>query len=122
AENRRRIARLASTFVVGALLGVAVPGPVFGARPAGRPGEQEIGDAIATLTADPNLATERKTHFLQWEGSSRSRPATPAGWMHWILALFAWIAEAPRALLWVAVALLTALLTRYIVRLRVRGG
>src|SRR5207247_3130626 len=120
-ETRRRIARLASTFVVGALVAVAVPRPLSAARSA-RPGETEVGAAIATLKADPNLAAERKRHILQWAGSSTARPAPAAGWMHWIADLFAWIAEAPRALLWVAAAFLTGLLAWYIVRLRVGGA
>ena len=120
-ETRRRIARLASTFVVGALIAVAVPRPLSAARSA-RPGETEVGAAIATLRADPNLAAERKRHILEWAGSSTARPAQPPGWMRWIADLFSWIAEAPRALLWVAAAFLTGLLAWYIVRLRVGGA
>jgi uncharacterized protein DUF4129 len=118
AENRRRIGRLASAFVIGALLAVAVPRLLVAAPSGGRPGEQEVAGAIETLKADPNLATEGKRHILQWAGASKSRPAPRAGWMQWIVDLFAWIAEAPRALLWVAAAFLTALLAWYIVGLR----
>jgi hypothetical protein len=117
-ETRGRIAR----FFIGALVALAVPGAISAARSAGRPGETEVGAAIATLRADPNLAAERKRHILQWAGSSTARPAPAAGWMHWIGDLFAWIAEAPRALLWVAAAFLTGLLAWYIVRLRVGGA
>jgi hypothetical protein len=122
AENRRCMAWLASTLIIGALLAVPVPLLVFAAPSADRPGEKEVGEAIATLKADPNLATEGKRHILQWAGASKSRPDLRAGWMHWIVDLFAWIAEAPRALLWVAAAFLTGLLAWYIVRLRVGGA
>ena len=109
------------------LLLVALLGAGTAAQPpAAPPGSTSpdaaaIARALEQVRADPNLATQRTFRTLRWisEPSSRSLP----GWLRWIVSFFGWMAQSARLLVWVAAALLAALLAVYIVRIiRAREG
>ena len=95
------------------------------AADAPRPTQAQVDDALATVKADPNLAFGRTVRTLQW----RSEPSDSSGWLaglfvvvKWIVGFLAWIATAGRALVWVAAAVLAALLVVYLARVvRARG-
>jgi hypothetical protein len=85
----------------------------------GRPDAASITRAIEQVKADPNLATERKIHWLQWR-KEQSKPMP--GWLRWLLGLAQWIEQQGRALVWVSAAVLAAFLAVFITRvLRTRS-
>jgi hypothetical protein len=85
-------------------------------------GQAEITRAIATVKADPNLATQRTIKTLRWTRTAAKRSRMPA-WLIWIVGLFRWLDQSARLLVWGAAAGLAALLVVYIVRtVRGHGG
>lgn len=78
----------------------------------------DIERALETLEADPNLGTRRKARMLRWiqdgdQGRQRERP----GWARWLAGLFGWIASSARLLVWIACALVAAMVVVMLVRL-----
>ena len=91
------------------------------------PARIDVRKALDKVESDPNLAAERSVNMLRWAGAE---PATDEPWWRelanslarWFRGLFGWLAESGRYVVWVAGALLAALLVAYVVRLvRVRG-
>jgi Domain of unknown function (DUF4129) len=84
------------------------------------PTEQQISKAASAVEADPNFATDRKVSTLHWRFDtdrpehSRSRIAE---WLAWLAALFGFIAQSARVLMWVAIAIAAGLIVLYILRL-----
>jgi hypothetical protein len=106
--------------LIAALLFSKPAWPAPESTPPSYPTESQVVVAVAKLKTDPNLAATRKMHMLRWAGQAQKPPGTLPGWMRWIWALFMWLAEAGRVLLWVGGALVVGLLALYIARL-IRG-
>jgi hypothetical protein len=79
------------------------------------PTRAEIERVLATVKADPNLATERTIKTLRWTttGAASERPA----WFTWIAGLFRWIDQSARVLVWCAAILLAGFLVVSCVRM-----
>jgi Domain of unknown function (DUF4129) len=106
------------------LLGVFMsPGEQALAQVAPGPSPAQIAAAVETVSADPNIATTRKRPVLRWvKSAAEERPAPDLGWVRWLQGLFAWLATASRAIVWVAAAVLVAVLAIFLLRLaRARG-
>ena len=122
-ERRARAALGAALALL--LAARAAPAQPPPAEPAAAPTPEQVDEALATVKADPNLALGRTVRTLQW----RSEPQARSGWLEslfavfrWIAGLLTWVATAGRALVWVAAAVLAALLVIYLVRVvRARG-
>lgn len=93
------------------------------------PTAAQVEEAVALVKADPNLATERTMKTLKWASKPRQSSGKWPAWLEglfrlfgWIGALFAWLAQSGRVLVWVIAAVLAALLIIYITRVvRTRG-
>jgi hypothetical protein len=81
------------------------------------PTEASIAAALAELKADPNLASERSMRTLRWLDSNKPRAVRSTGWLAWLGELMQWIATGGRVIVWLAVAVLAALLALLIARL-----
>ena len=79
------------------------------------PARAEIARVLATVKADPNLATERTIKTLRWT-TTRAASERPA-WLTWIADLFRWIEESARVLVWCGAILLAGLLVVACVRM-----
>jgi hypothetical protein len=80
------------------------------------PNGTAVREALAQLQADPNLATERSMRVLKWVQATE-QPREKGEWLEWLAEFFGWLAQSSRVLLWVAAAVLAALLVLYIYRL-----
>src|SRR3954468_20949945 len=95
---RSRVERLAAAAVLVAAMSIAAGPPASAAQsgpaPAGgTPDRAEIARAIATVKADPNLATERTIKTLRWKINPSRRTSKMPAWLSWIGGLFAWLGE-----------------------------
>jgi hypothetical protein len=112
--------------VAALLLITALPLSAAGASgasvPSGNsaPDRAEIARALETVKADPNLAAERTIRSLHWAHKSDSDPGERSTSLDWLIQLMTWIAQSARIVIWVAAALLVALLGIYLLSL-VRG-
>jgi Domain of unknown function (DUF4129) len=70
--------------------------------------DAEIVAAIDKVKADPNLAQERKTRTLRWQGGNK--PSQPSSFGRWITNFFIWLAQLSRVLMWVVGGVLAAAL------------
>ena len=86
------------------------------ATPGPAPTAAEVASALEALRRDPNVTNEQTIRTLKWRGDEASAPKTDERWWRWIASLFAWFAQSTRYLLWLAVAVLAALLVVYIGR------
>jgi hypothetical protein len=77
----------------------------------------DVAAAIEKVKADPNLATERTIKTLEWTRSADSRETRLPAWLAWLGGLFRWFEQSARLLVWVAVAVLAALLVTYLLRI-----
>jgi hypothetical protein len=121
-----RSPRFRSTLAVA--LAVCCAGPVAAQESVaeGRPGiptRAEVREAIDRVAKDPNLATERTAPTLRWVRNDEAQRDVP-GWLQSLLSLarfvrglFGWVASSARALLWVAAAILAAVLAVFLLRL-----
>ena len=77
-----------------------------------------VGAAIQKLKNDPNLKFSRYVHTLRWAGKNAKEPATdnPA-WLDWLLNLFRWVGEVGRIFVWVACAIVAAVIVIFVVRI-----
>ena len=99
-------------------------------REPSSPTRAEVRDALDRVAKDPNLATERTVRTLHWaKNDDSSRDVS--GWQQALYAvagfvrgLFGWLAASARVFLWVAAAILAALLVVFLLRLArsIRGG
>ncbi len=92
--------------------------------------QAEVREALDRVAKDPNLATERTVRTLRWV-QTEDAPRDVPGWLQALFAvarfmrgLFGWFAASARVLLWVAAAILAALLVVFLLRLArsMRGG
>jgi Domain of unknown function (DUF4129) len=124
---RSRIERHAASAILAAAVIAAHP-PVSAAQDGpglstAAPDRAEISRAIASVKADPNLATERTIKTLRWKAAAAQRPWRWPGWFSWIGGFFGWLAESIRAIVWLAAAALAGLLVVYLSRIaRTRLG
>jgi hypothetical protein len=70
----------------------------------------DVEQAIAKVKADPNLAQEQKVRTLRWQEKADNAPKKPSSWLIWIRNLFIVIATTSRAIVWLAIAVVIALL------------
>lgn len=101
-----------------AVLLLLVPPALAQEAPAGEPRpitRADVSRALEQVRADPNLSPSRTIRFLRWTSSPDERGTSR--WLEWIAGLFRWIAETGRVLVWVAAALLAALLAVRLIRL-----
>lgn len=110
-----RLACIVAAMVVA--LAVAAAAQTPNPRQTTRPQMSEIERALATVKADPNLATEHTIKTLKWKSSGDQKPPTIPAYLRWILDLFRWLDQSARVLVWVAAAVLAGLLAVYITRL-----
>src|SRR5689334_10076767 len=93
------------------------------------PTPAQIDEAVEVVKADPNLATERSMKTLKWASKPRNGDGRWPAWLEgffrlfgWIGALFGWLAQSGRVLMWILAAVLVGLLLIYILRVvRSRG-
>jgi hypothetical protein len=81
-----------------------------------KPDRAEIARAINIVKSDPNLATERTIRTLRWVNKADPPPPTSNS-LEWLFQLMTWFAQFARTLVWVAVALLAALIVIFVLRL-----
>jgi Domain of unknown function (DUF4129) len=86
------------------------------------PTKVEIERAIATVKADPNLATEKKVTRLVWNSQLKPRERRTSRNWSWLSDLFQWIADGSAIVVWVLLAGLASLLVVFIVRLVRQNG
>ena len=96
--------------------GTAVAQPV--AANVERPSDGDIEQALEATRADPNLSPERKVRTLRWIGGQTQTPRAP--WVIWLMQTTAWFANSARRLVWIAGAVLLALVIVSLVRARRR--
>jgi hypothetical protein len=118
-DSKRHLAAAVLAIAVAAATAVTAQEPE--ARPP-LPTDAEIVSAVQAVKGDPNLATERTVKMLRWKNGSQP-PATRPAWLAWVAGLVRWFEESARALVWVVVAILIAVLGAFIVRvLQSRGA
>lgn len=121
--DARRVATAAVLMIAMLTLAAAPAQPESAQLRAGMPGQAEIEQALDTVKADPNLATERTIKTLRWKESGETKPSTMPAWLIWVIGLFRWIEQSARLLVWGAAIVLAGFLAVYIVRtLRMSGG
>lgn len=88
------------------------------------PTRAQTDAAAEAVKADPDIAPKRTIRTLQWDGPKPkdAQRSGPPEWLRWIVELFRWVAQSARLVVWVAAAVLVALVAYYVVRLlRGRG-
>jgi len=87
------------------------------------PTDAEVGRAIDTVKADPNLSTTRQIKTLRWKDRAAPRPTDQPAWILWIVGLFRWFNQAARVVVWFAAALAAGFLGVFIYRIvQAHGG
>jgi hypothetical protein len=84
----------------------------------------DVQQAVEELEADPNLGTSRTARTLRWitDDTPEQRRDRP-GWVKWLGELLRWLTGSARLLVWVACALLAAVVVIFVMRLlRERSG
>src|SRR5688572_17887377 len=78
----------------------------------------EVLQARDAVAADPALGTERTTKVLRWRSDNEEATARKErpGFARWLVEFLGWFAGSARILVWVAVALLAALVAVYLAR------
>jgi Domain of unknown function (DUF4129) len=117
-RHARRAGLLATAIVAlaGAAAGAASEGAAAGGV-GGTPDQARIVRSLETLRSDPNLATTRTISTLHWVDRAHKAEHPPGSLLTWIATLFAWFAQTTRVLVWVAVAVLAAVLVIYVYNL-----
>jgi hypothetical protein len=113
-------AAIAAAILAVLLIGTTVP--ALAAQPpprdvASAPDRAEIDRAIASVKADPNLATDRTIKTLRWKGATQKGPMQFPGWLSWLAAFFVWIAESTRVLVWFGAFALAGVVVVYLLRI-----
>jgi hypothetical protein len=85
------------------------------ATPGVAPTRAEVATALEAVRNDPNVTNEQTIRTLKWR-QAEAPSKRDARWWRWIASLFAWFAQSTRYLLWLAAAVLAALLVVYIGR------
>jgi len=115
--SRSRWRIVAWTLAVALVIAVAGPQAQRGGAPVSGPvpTEAEIERAVQAVKADPNFATQRTMKILQWHREPPQGMTRPT-WLSWLAGLVRWIEQSGRMLIWMALAVLAALLAGYIAR------
>jgi len=88
------------------------------ATPVGpAPTRTDIQHALEAVEADPNVAPEKSVRTLKWVQTSDPEPHERSGSLQWLVELMSWFAQSARVVVWVAVALVAALLVVFVLRL-----
>jgi hypothetical protein len=103
---------LTAALTIGVVAGQREPA----AARAGSFEETEIADAIDSVRADPNLATERTITILRWTASAGAKRSRMPAWFTWIGGLFRWLEQSARLLMWGGAGALAVMLVAYIFR------
>jgi hypothetical protein len=77
--------------------------------------DAEIARALAAVKADPNLATQQTIKLLRWRSPMARRP-TEHGLLEWLAGLARWLDQSARVLMWVALAVLAAVIAAFLVK------
>jgi hypothetical protein len=77
--------------------------------------ENQVAEALAAVSSDPNLGGERTMTMLRWREQQR-KPSSNVGWLAWVAGLFGWLMTSARYLVWVGVAVLAGWLAVYVWR------
>ena len=80
------------------------------------PDDAAIARALATVKADPNLATARTIKTLRWKRSATRKPSGTPAWLEWLVGLFRWFDQGARLFVWCAAVVLAGMLGAYIYR------
>ena len=113
-HNRFSRPRLA-LLIAACWLCLAMPALVQAQSETGSPTDAEIAAAIDKVKADPNLAQERTTRTLRWQGDNK--PRQPSSFGRWITNFFVWLGQLSRVLVWVVGGLLAIALLTFIYRM-----
>jgi hypothetical protein len=130
--SRRELRTVLLTLVLGLLWALDAHGAAAKQLPvaAGQaPTPAQVDEAVAAVKTDPNLAPERKVKTLRWASKPRESSGKWPAWLSgiiglfkWVGALFGWLAQSARVVVWIIAAVLVGLLLVYITRLvRSRG-
>jgi hypothetical protein len=94
------------------------PAPAVAQGEGGPYSPATVGAAIEKLKNDPNLKFSRYVHTLRWAGKNEQQPTTTVpSWLDWLLNLFRWVAEMGRIFVWVACAIVAAVIVIFVVRI-----
>jgi len=129
---RRNLRAIALTLALGAVLAFAAHGAIAKQLPVASghaPTAAQVDEAVEVVKADPNLATQRTMKTLKWASKPQQSSGRWPAWLEWFFhlfgwigALFGWMAQSGRVLVWVIAVVLAALLLIYILRVvRSRG-
>lgn len=88
-----------------------------GPMPGHVPDRLEIAHAVQIVKADPNLGKEHKVRTLHWVDETHRPTGGISMSFRWLLELMGWVAKSARVLVWVGIAILTAMLVTYLIRL-----
>jgi len=90
----------------------------------------EVDRATEVVKNDPNLAGKRQVRTLRWVPKSENKPRKESEWPAWLESIgdffrwignfFGWIGETSRALMWVVIGVLVALLGYSIIKIFAR--
>ena len=81
------------------------------------PTDAEVGRAIDTVKADPNLSATRQIKTLRWKDRAAPSPNDQPAWILWIVGLVRWFNQAARVVVWCAAALAAGFLGVFIYRM-----
>jgi hypothetical protein len=91
--------------------------PIHAAPVVRAPSDNEIRHAVELVKVDPNLAPEKTIRTLKWVNTSDPEPPESPNSLQWLVELLGWFAQSARMVVWVAVALVAALLVVFVLRL-----
>jgi hypothetical protein len=115
-DARLPVAIVVLLLVAASPLRGAAPGQAARQPAPGTPDRLEIARAIDTVKADPNLATDRTIKTLRWRQSTDPKPRRMPAWLEWIAALFRWLDQSARVLVWCVAVALAGILVVYLLR------
>ena len=112
------LASLALWVLLAAFAGTPLAAQRDNRSPAGvAPTDAEVGRAIDTVKADPNLSAIRTIKTLRWKDRAAPRPTDQPAWILWIMGLFRWFNQAARVVVWCAAVLAAGFLGGFIYRM-----
>jgi hypothetical protein len=85
--------------------------------PRDRATDAEVGRAIETVKADPNLSATRTIKTLHWKNPAAPQPTNQPAWIAWIIGLFRWFDQGARVAVWCVAALAAGGLGVFIYRM-----
>ena len=81
--------------------------------------DTDVGDAVAKVKTDPNLAQQKTIRKLSWRDDKQDekKKRRKSSWFSWIGDLFGFIAQTGRLIAWLIIAVAVGLLVIVIVRI-----